>query len=258
MRTKRFAFVAAGLLLLGLAASLQAGSLAESAAAITAPLQDALKRAAADPSPGSIALMVLILAVSPFSLIIPMTASCVLAGALLSSTLGPLVILAGLLLNTILAWSLARTVFGRRLEHWIEARGGMLAQVRTHAREGGFKWTFICRFIPAPFIGTPMVMASAGVPLGPVLAGTALAMVPWSFAYAWAGRAGREGSLKSLGLAALLVLAITGLAFWIRHRYLKPAGPQKPVKAPAVRNSRRQGTVPKKKAVSRIKAKAAR
>jgi uncharacterized membrane protein YdjX (TVP38/TMEM64 family) len=188
--------------------------------AMTEPLQRMLQAAAQDPSPLRLLLVVLILALMPFSIVVPMTASCLLAGALLPAWLAPWVILTGLLLNTVLSWSLARSVVGSRVEAWIERRGGALATVRRHAREGGIKWTFMARFIPAPFISPPIVLASAGVPLGQVLSGTALAMLPWSFAYAWAGRAGRQGSLKSMALAATAFVFILAVAALLRRRVL--------------------------------------
>jgi uncharacterized membrane protein YdjX (TVP38/TMEM64 family) len=191
--------------------------------AFTQPLQEMLRQAAMDPTPAKLVVVILILAIMPFSIVVPMTATCLLAGALLPAYLAPPVILAGLLLNTVMSWSLARTVFGRRVEAWIEARGGPLAAVRAHAKEGGFKWTLIGRCIPAPFIGPPMVLASAGVPLRQVLAGTAVAMTPWSFAYAWAGRESRQGSLKSVALGALLVVLLFTLLVRLRRRFLPEA-----------------------------------
>ncbi len=189
--------------------------------ALTLPLQDLMRQAASHPTPGSIFIIVVILAVMPFTLVVPMTAVCILAGGLLPRAMAPFVILAGLLLNTLLAWSLARTVVGRRLEVWIEGKGGFLSQVHKSAKQGGFKWAIISRHIPAPFIGAPMVLASAGVSLGTVLAGTAVAMTPWAVMYTWAGHAGREGDLKSLGLALTTFVLLVGLGLWMRHHYFK-------------------------------------
>jgi uncharacterized membrane protein YdjX (TVP38/TMEM64 family) len=199
--------------------------------AFTQPLQGMLQQAAQDPTPSKLVVVVVILAVMPFSIVVPMTATCLLAGALLPWYLAPPVILAGLLVNTVMSWSLARTVFGRRIEAWIEKRGGALAAVRIHAKEGGFKWTLISRCMPAPFIGPPMVLASAGVPLSQVLAGTAVAMTPWSIAYAWAGRAGAQGQLKSVGLAVLLVVLLFTLLVRLRKRFIPEASAPGPVPA---------------------------
>jgi uncharacterized membrane protein YdjX (TVP38/TMEM64 family) len=208
--------------------------------AFTQPLQEMLRQAAVDPTPSKLVVVVIILAVMPFSIVVPMSATCLLAGALLPGYLAPPVILCGLLLNTILAWSMARTVFGRRIEAWVEARGGALAAVRAHAKEGGIKWTIVGRCIPAPFVGPPMVLASAGVPLRQVLAGTAIAMTPWSFAYAWAGRAGAQGSLKSLALAVLLVVLLFTVLVRLRRRFLPES-----VAAPAKGNRPRRARVSK-------------
>lgn len=216
--------------------------------ALVQPLQAMLVQAAQDPTPTKLLLVIGILAVIPFTMVVPMTAACLVAGALLPAHLAPWVIIAGLLLNTLISWSVARTVFGRRIERWIEKRGGALAVLRLHAKEGGFKWTVISRFIPAPFFGAPMVLASAGVPLRTVLAGTAVTMLPWSFVYAWAGRAGREGSLKSLGLAALVVLMILGVAVVLRRRFLTAQGAKVPKAPPKkARNSHKPLPVFKKK-----------
>jgi uncharacterized membrane protein YdjX (TVP38/TMEM64 family) len=197
-----------------------AAALVQRVAEATGPIQDLMRSAARDPSPGSVLLVVLALGLMPFLFFLPTTGSCLLAGAILPAVLAPWVILAGLLLNTALAWSLARTVLGQRVEAWVERRGGRLALLRSRARQGGIKWAFLSRFIPAPFIGAPMVLAGVGVPLGQVVAGTAAAMLPWSFAYAWAGRAGREGDLRSLGLAVTAGVLLSAGAVWLRQRAL--------------------------------------
>lgn len=202
--------------------ALHAG-LRESSVAVMQPAQELLQKAALDPTPGSLALMILVLGVLPFSMIVPMTAGSVLAGALLPARVAPFVILAGMLLNTVLAWSIARTVFGRRIEAWIERRGGALGHLRAAAKRSPFKWSFFSRFIPAPFSMAPMVLASAGVSLGQVVGATALVMTPWSFAYAWAGRESREGSLGSLALAGLGIVVISSLTLWAYRRFVVPA-----------------------------------
>jgi uncharacterized membrane protein YdjX (TVP38/TMEM64 family) len=221
LKLRKEFFVAAGLL--ALAASLPAAGLREQVAAWMQPVQDLLRKAALDPTPGSLLLMVLILGVMPFSVVVPMTAGSVIAGALLPARVAPPVILAGMLLNTLLSWSIARTVFGRRLEAWIEKRGGALGHLRLAAKRSPFKWAFFSRFIPAPFVAAPMVLASAGVSLGYVLLATAVVMTPWSFAYAWAGRESREGSLGSLALAGLAAAALALLGTWVYRRFVAPA-----------------------------------
>lgn len=205
------------------AAGLPAEGFKESMPAVLQPVQDLLQRAALDGSPGSLLLVVLILGVLPFSVVVPMTVGSLLAGFFLPPRIAPPIILAGMLLNTLLAWTIARTVFGRRLEAWIEKRGGALGNLRLAAQKAPFKWSLLSRFIPAPFVAAPMVLASAGVSLGQVLGATALVMTPWSFAYSWAGRAGREGSVKSMGLAALGLVAIILLSSWAYRRYVVPA-----------------------------------
>ena len=210
---------------LAVSVALHAG-LSESAKAIMDPAQELLRNAAVDPTPGSLALMVLVLGLIPFSIIVPMTACSVFAGAILPGSLGPPVILGGMLLNTVISWTIARTVFGRRLEAWIEKRGGPLGQLRANAKKAPFKWSFFSRFIPSPFALAPMVLASAGVSLSRVFWATALVMTPWSFAYSWAGRESREGSLGSLAAAGLGVVAISALTVWAYRRFVQPAQAQ--------------------------------
>ncbi len=212
-------FLAVFLALACAGVSARADGLPERIAEVTQPLQGLMRKAASDPSPASVLPVVVALGLMPFLLVVPTTASCLLAGLILPWALAPWVILAGLLLNTVLSWSLARSVFGRRLEAWLERRGGTLGALRAHAKEGGVKWTFLARFVPAPFVGIPMVMASAGVPLRQVLLGTFGAMLPWSFLYAWMGKAGREGDLRSLGMAVTGIVLFSAFALWLRKRY---------------------------------------
>lgn len=232
-----------------LAVGLHAG-LRESVTGAVQPAQELLRRAAAEATPASLALMVLVLGLMPFTIVVPMTATSVLAGALLPAALAPGVIWAGMLLNTLISWSLARTVVGRRFEHWVEKRGGTLGTLPAAAKRSPFKWSFFARFIPAPFALAPMVLASAGVSLGQVLGATAAAMLPWSFIYAWAGRQGREGSLGSIGLAFLGIVAFSSLAVWAYKRYLVPA------EAKDARNLRAAKPVPKRPPSRPRKAKA--
>lgn len=245
MRRKTILVAALCLLAVGLHAGLR-----DSITEAVQPAQDLLRRAALEATPTSLALMVLVLGLMPFSIVVPMTATSVLAGALLPASLAPWIIWAGMLLNTLISWSVARTVVGRRIEHWVEGRGGALGKLPAAAKRSPFKWSFLARFIPAPFALAPMVLASAGVSLGRVLGATAVAMLPWSFVYAWAGRQGREGSLGSIGLAGLGVVAFSSLAVWAYKRFVVPA------EAQDSRNLRSAKAVPVKKKPRARKSKA--
>ena len=55
---------------------------------------------------------------------------------------------------------------------------------------------------------------------------TAVVMTPWSFVYSWAGRESRQGSLGSLALAGLGIVAISALTLWAYKRYVVPAEAQ--------------------------------
>lgn len=183
-----------------------------------------LQAAALDPSPASLVTVVLLMALLPMTLVVPMSLVCLAAAAAFPVRVAVPVIMAGLMLNTAMAWGLARTVFGARLEAWLERRGGALASIRRGARENGLKWAILCRFIPSPFVAQPMVLASTGVGLGTTVLGSFIAMSPWVAAYVWVARAGRQGSLKSLGSAGLVLVAIYAVAAFLRWRYSKPAG----------------------------------
>jgi hypothetical protein len=118
----------------------------------------------------------------------------------------------------------------------MERRGGALAAIRAGARSGGLKWSILCRFVPAPFFAQPMVLASTGVSLGTTVLGSFIGMCPWVAAYIWVAHAGRQGSLRSLGLAGLSLVAVYVLAFTLRKRFaspppqalLRPRDPAKP------------------------------
>lgn len=185
-----------------------------------ANLSQALQAVAAHPDPAALGLAVLLIALLGMTLVVPMTVVCVGTAAVLPNALGAAVILAGLLLNTLMSWSLARTVFGARLEAWLERRGGRLGAIRDGARRDGLKWAILCRFIPAPFLAAPMVLASSGVGLGTTLLGSLIGMTPWTLAFVWVARAGRQGSLGAIGSAlGGLVLVYLGTA-WLRQRAL--------------------------------------
>lgn len=202
------------------------GELSEAVARFGAVLQ----AASLDPRPASLGLVVLLMGLLPFALA-PMTLLCLAAAAAFPPKVAAPVMMAGLLFNTVLAWGLARTVFGARLEAWLERRGGALAAVRRGARREGLKWAILSRYVPAPFFTQPMVLASTGVGLGTTLLGTAIGMAPWVGVYVWAVKAGRQGQLGHLGLAALGLVAIYALTTYLRRRYLSgPATPPAPLK----------------------------
>jgi uncharacterized membrane protein YdjX (TVP38/TMEM64 family) len=221
--------LAAAVLLLALpalaSAATDVGGSAEQARAWFAAL---LQNASVHPEPLNLAGIVTLVAVLPF-IMLPMSVLCLLAAAALPPLVAWPVIMAGLVLNTGLAWGLARTVIGARLERWLERKGGKLARIRRGARESGLKWAILCRYIPAPYVAQPMILASAGVGLGTTLLGSAIGMFPWSIAYLWVAHAGREGSLRSLGIAGLVLVAVYGLAAFVRLRYAGPDGEPSPL-----------------------------
>jgi uncharacterized membrane protein YdjX (TVP38/TMEM64 family) len=182
----------------------------------------ALDAAALKPEPMALLGVVALMGVLPFGLA-PMSLLCLLAALAFPPSVAAPVIMAGLLLNTVLSWSIARTVIGSKLEAWLESRGGALAAVRRGARNNGLKWAILSRYVPAPFFTQPMVLASTGVGLGTTLLGTAIGMSPWIGVYVWVAKAGRQGSLKSLGLAGAGLALAYALAAWIRWRYTRPA-----------------------------------
>jgi uncharacterized membrane protein YdjX (TVP38/TMEM64 family) len=180
-----------------------------------------LAQAALEPTPSRLALVVLLLGVLPFAFA-PMTLLTLGAAAAFRPAVAAPVIMGGLLLNTALAWLLARSVVGARLEAWLERRGGALGAIREGARRDGLKWAILCRYVPAPFVAQPMVLASTGVGLGTTVLGSFIGMLPWVGAYVWVAKAGRQGSLRSLGLAFLGLAAAFLLASWLRKRYATP------------------------------------
>lgn len=185
-----------------------------------------LSAATLQPDLAHLAGVVLLLGVLPMSMVVPMSLLSLLAAAAFPPLLAAPVVMAGLLLNTALAWAAARTVLGSRLEAWLERRGGALGAVREGARRNGLKWAILCRYIPAPFIAAPMVLASTGVGLGTALLGTFIGMSPWVVAYVWVAKAGRQGSLGSIGLAASGLVAVYLLTGWLRRRYAEAPLPE--------------------------------
>lgn len=186
-------------------------------------LSQALHALSEHPDPATVAVAVALVALLGMTVVVPMSVVCLTTAYVLPNLLGVATIMAGLTLNTLLSWSLARTVFGARLEAWLEQRGGRLGAIRDGARSNGLKWSILSRFIPAPFIAAPMVLASSGVGLGTTLLGSFIGMVPWSFAYVWVARAGREGSLAGVGKAMGALALVYIASGWLRKRALAPA-----------------------------------
>lgn len=233
--------MAAALLLL-LAAPVRAA--AEAAAPLTAtagagllePLHRALQSAALEPTLPTLALVTLFVAGLPLLVVVPMTAVCLAAAKVLPIGYGALVIQVGLVINTAIAWAVSRTVFGAKLEAWVEKRGGRLGAIRSGAKLAPLKWTILARYLPAPFVIAPMVLAAAGVPLGTTMLGSAIGMAPWTVAYLWAAKTGSEGSLAGLGRAVAGLLVFFLFVRWVRKRALTQAaaaesGPLKPRQA---------------------------
>ena len=186
-------------------------------AALLQSFQAFLRSAAADPSPWQLLAAWLGVGLAPLALVVPMTAVC-LAAAVLPAGWAALVILGGVALNTALSWGLARTFFGRRMEAWLEARGGRLGAVREGARREPLKWAILSRFLPVPFSAVPMALASTGVGLGTAVLGSLIGMAPWTCVYIWVVRAGREGSMAAVGQAMTAVALLWLLMAWARRR----------------------------------------
>jgi len=186
-------------------------------------LTQALNEASVRPDPGSLAVAVALVTLLPMAVVVPMSLVCLAVAAGLPPAPAAAVILAGVAANTSLAWILARTVVGERVEAMLKRRGGWLEQVRQGAVGAPLKWAFLARFAPAPFIAAPMVLSAAGVGLGTTLLGSLLGMAPWTAVYIYATRAGREDSLGGISRAAgALVLSYVAL-FVLRRRLLGPA-----------------------------------
>lgn len=170
------------------------------------------------PSAATLALAAALVGLLPLALVVPMTLVCLAVAHLLPPAEAAAAILGGVAINTCLSWGLARTVFGARVEAWLERRGGGFAALRAGARRSPLKWAFLGRYVPAPFALAPMVLASAGVGLGATLLGSLLGMLPWTLAYIHFAPAGGEASLARLGRGALGLLLAFALAAWLRRR----------------------------------------
>jgi uncharacterized membrane protein YdjX (TVP38/TMEM64 family) len=201
------------------------------AATLMHGLQGSLRAAEAEPTAGSLALAVAFVALLPLALIVPMSLICLAVAAKLPPLAAAAVILAGAEANTVIAWTLARTVFGSRLEAWLERRGGWIGSVRDGARREPLKWAFFARYMPAPFIAVPMVLSSAGVGLGTTVLGGLLGMLPWTALYVYVAHAGRQSSVAGITRAvAILILGVVLLRL-LRLRFkARPAAESGPLK----------------------------
>ncbi|HTB22379.1 MAG TPA: VTT domain-containing protein [bacterium] len=209
-------------------------------AALAQALRESLRAAQVEPGAAALGLSFALVALLPLAVVVPMTLVCLAVAARLPAAPAALVILAGAGTNTALAWILARTVFGARVEQWLQRRGGWLGAVREGALREPLKWSFLARYVPAPFVAAPMVLSAAGVGLGTTLWGSLLGMAPWTAVYVYAARAGTQDSVTGFSrAAAVLVLGYTLLRL-LRKRLeirkdapsrepLKPRAPGRPV-----------------------------
>ncbi len=164
-------------------------------------------------------------ALLPLSGVVPMTLLCLAVAARLPPLPAAAAILGGAAANTVLAWTAARSALGPKARAWLDRRGGWTAAVAQGARREPLKWAFLARYVPAPFVAAPVVLATAGVGLGTTLAGTLLGMAPWTAVYLYAAGAGREETAKGFGRAALALLAAYVVVRLLRSR-LRPREPQ--------------------------------
>jgi uncharacterized membrane protein YdjX (TVP38/TMEM64 family) len=194
-------------------------------------LQGILADAALAPTAASLALAVLAVSLLPLAVVLPMTLICLAVAASLPPFTAGAVVLGGVAVNTCIAWVLARSVFGARVEGWLERRGGWIAAVRQGALSQPLKWAILARYLPAPFIAAPMVLSSAGVGLGTTLLGSLLGMLPWTLVYVTVAHSGTEGSVAGIGrAAAALVLGYLGLLFLRRRLAPRAAAVESPLK----------------------------
>lgn len=213
--------------LIGAAVPLSAGAQAAAGPSLLGlghRFSEVLATTALDPTPASLLLVVALLGLLPY-LMVPMSILALGAAAAFRPAVAAPVIMAGLLLNTALSWALARSVFGARLEAWLERREGALGAIRAGAKRNALKWAVLCRFVPAPFIAQPMVLASTGVGFGITVLGSFIAMIPWVGIYIWVAKAGRQGSLKAIGEALLGFVVVYLLVWWLRKRYAEEPAP---------------------------------
>jgi uncharacterized membrane protein YdjX (TVP38/TMEM64 family) len=195
------------------------------ASALMQALRESLRSAQVPPSASALGLNFALVALLPLAVVVPMTLVCLAVAARLPAAPAALVILAGAGANTTLAWILARTVFGARIEDWLQRKGGRLAAVRDGALREPLKWSFLARYVPAPFVAAPMVLSSAGVGLGTTLLGSLLGMAPWTAVYVYAAHAGTQDSVTGFSrAAAVLVLGYTLLRL-LRKRLEVPKDP---------------------------------
>jgi uncharacterized membrane protein YdjX (TVP38/TMEM64 family) len=144
----------------------------------------------------------------------PMTA---LAGVLFGPLLGTVVVVAGATLGATAAFALSRRLGRRRVQRLL---GPRLARADGWLERRGFATMLGLRLTPlVPFSALNYAAGLSRVPVRPYVAGTALGIVPGSFAYASLGGTLEDPlSARFVGAVALVVLLAVAGAWGKRFR----------------------------------------
>jgi uncharacterized membrane protein YdjX (TVP38/TMEM64 family) len=162
-------------------------------------------------------------------LLIPASALTIGAGAIFGFAAGAVVVSIGATLGAVLAFLLARTVFRRRVERYIENDRRLSAIDRAIAAEGT-KVMLLMRLSGfPPFTWINYALGATGVSLGSYVLTTFFGNIPGILAFTWAGVAGAaavtgSGNRVTLIITAAGAIVVSGYIARIATRAIKRAG----------------------------------
>ncbi len=163
-------------------------------------------------------LLLALMALLPLSMLVPMSGLCLATGLLLPVPMAIPTILLGLACNTVLAHSLTRVIGGAALGERLRGKLAALDFFREGARRHAWRSVILARYLPIPFAMPPVAAAIFGIGLLPVTLGTVLGMLPQTLVYVTVAKAGRDGDIKTLGLALAGVAGLLLLTWILRNR----------------------------------------
>jgi len=180
------------------------------------PAIDSLRGAVQSAGGWAYAAYLLVFILLPL-LMVPVSVICIAGGLIFPPLEAALLIWLGAVANTTAAYWLVRTAGRSLVERLFLERLAFLKRMDERAHGHGFKVSVVSRFLPWPYVFPGYAAGLSGIRFRDFIAGTALAMLPWSLVYAFFSKSLTQGGLRALGIFLALFALLVG-AGWLVAR----------------------------------------